>query len=53
MVDPFHTLFGVAALSLMGDRTLEEINPIFCMPEHVVRRALGRGGTGLVDINPE
>ena len=41
MVDPFHTLFGTAALSLLGDRTLKAINPIFCMPQDVIDRALG------------
>merc|ERR1712166_1331775 len=51
MVDPFHTLFGIAALSLLGDTTLKEINPIFCMPEEVVRRAVG-DGTHLTSINP-
>jgi len=51
MVDPFHTLFGTAALSLLGDTTLKEINPIFCMPEEVIRRTLGEG-TLLTNINP-
>ena len=51
MVDPFHTLFGIAALSLLGDTTLKEINPIFCMPEEVVRRAVG-DGTHMTSINP-
>eukprot|EP00041_Stephanoeca_diplocostata_P013251 m.232132 g.232132 ORF g.232132 m.232132 type:complete len:335 (+) comp19270_c0_seq1:139-1143(+) len=40
MVDPFHTLFGTAALSLLGDTTLKEINPVFCMPEYIIARAV-------------
>ena len=40
VVDPFHTLFGTAALSLMGDTRLNDINPIFCMAENVVQRAV-------------
>ena len=51
MVDPFHTLFGIAALSLLGDTSLKEINPIFCMPEEVVQRAT-KGRKGLVNVNP-
>eukprot|EP00038_Savillea_parva_P026670 m.55622 g.55622 ORF g.55622 m.55622 type:complete len:414 (+) comp7616_c0_seq4:72-1313(+) len=50
LVDPFHTLFGIAALSLLGDGTLKEINPIFCMPEEVIRRAVHT--ERLVNINP-
>ena len=41
MVDPFHTLFGVAALSLLGDKTIEPVNPVFCMPQSVIDRVLG------------
>uniref|UniRef100_A0A1I7SYX3 Geranylgeranyl transferase type-2 subunit beta n=1 Tax=Caenorhabditis tropicalis TaxID=1561998 RepID=A0A1I7SYX3_9PELO len=29
--DPFHTVFGIAALSLFGDDSLEQVDPIFCM----------------------
>lgn len=39
IVDPFHTLFGVAALSLLGDTSVKKVNPIFCMPEEVITRA--------------
>lgn len=51
MVDPFHTLFGIAALSLLGDTSLKEINPIFCMPEEVIQRVTG-SRKNLVNINP-
>ncbi|CAI5445015.1 unnamed protein product [Caenorhabditis angaria] len=36
--DPFHTVFGIAALSLFGDETLEPVDPIFCM----TKRSLGK-----------
>jgi len=40
-VDPFHTLFGLAGLSLLGNRDLKEVNPVLCMPEEVlIRRGL-------------
>lgn len=39
MVDPFHTLFGIAGLSLLGNESIKPVNPVFCMPEEVVRRA--------------
>ncbi|MCI4386247.1 hypothetical protein PGIGA_G00060070 [Pangasianodon gigas] len=38
MVDPFHTLFGVAGLSLLGDEQIKAVNPVFCMPEEVLQR---------------
>uniref|UniRef100_A0A8B9HDP3 Geranylgeranyl transferase type II subunit beta n=1 Tax=Astyanax mexicanus TaxID=7994 RepID=A0A8B9HDP3_ASTMX len=38
VVDPFHTLFGVAGLSLMGDEQIKPVNPVFCMPEDVLQR---------------
>ena len=37
-VDPFHTLFGIAGLSLLGESGLKKINPVFCMPQHVIDR---------------
>lgn len=40
MVDPFHTVFGLAALSLLGYSGLEPINSIFCMTEKVIQRVL-------------
>ena len=36
--DPFHTLFGLAGLSLLGDRSLAEIDPVLCMPAQTLRR---------------
>ena len=39
MCDPFHTLFGIAGVSLLGaDPRLQEVNPVLCMPESVVQR---------------
>ena len=39
MVDPFHTLFGLTSLSLMGEPGLRKINPVYCMCEDVLIRA--------------
>ena len=36
MVDPFHTLFGLAGLSLMGEPSLAKINPVLCLPQSLV-----------------
>lgn len=33
VVDPFHTLFGIASLSLLGDTTIKKVNPVLCMPQ--------------------
>lgn len=38
MVDPFHTLFGIAGLSLLGDSNIKQVNPVLCMPEETIRR---------------
>ena len=38
VVDPFHTLFGVAGLSLLGWPDLAEVNPIYCLPQRTVQR---------------
>lgn len=43
-VDPFHTLFGIAGLSLLGEEQIKPVNPVFCMPEEVLRR---------VNVQPE
>lgn len=43
-VDPFHTLFGVAGLSLLGDEQIKPVNPVLCMPEDVLQR---------VDVQPD
>lgn len=37
-VDPFHTLFGVAGLSLLGDEQIKPVNPVMCMPEDIMQR---------------
>lgn len=42
MADVFHTFFGLAGLSLLGDRRLREINASFALPTHVVTRLPGR-----------
>lgn len=36
MVDLYHTLFGLAGLSLLGESSLKKINPVFCMPQFVL-----------------
>lgn len=38
MPDPYHTLFGLAALSLLGHKGIKEINPTYCMPQEVIDR---------------
>uniref|UniRef100_A0A8C5C0T4 Geranylgeranyl transferase type II subunit beta n=1 Tax=Gadus morhua TaxID=8049 RepID=A0A8C5C0T4_GADMO len=38
VVDPFHTLFGVAGLSLLGEEQVKPVNPVLCMPQDVLRR---------------
>ena len=41
--DVFHTVFGVAGLSLLGDETLKQVDPRYCMPVYVTNRlGLGR-----------
>ncbi|OQR77424.1 geranylgeranyl transferase type-2 subunit beta-like [Tropilaelaps mercedesae] len=37
-VDPFHTLFGLAGLALLGENRLRKLNPVFCMCQEVVDR---------------
>lgn len=34
--DPFHTLFGIAALSLLGNEQLVKVNPTYCMPQYII-----------------
>ncbi|KAJ3211422.1 hypothetical protein HDU67_004551 [Dinochytrium kinnereticum] len=36
--DVFHTLFGIAGLSLLGFGNLEKVDPRYCMPASVVDR---------------
>ncbi|CAG9814212.1 unnamed protein product [Phaedon cochleariae] len=38
IADPFHTLFGLAAMSLLGHESIQKVNPTFCMPQHVIDR---------------
>lgn len=38
MVDPFHTLFGITGLSLLGETRVKQVNPVYCMPEEVIQR---------------
>ncbi|XP_058992605.1 geranylgeranyl transferase type-2 subunit beta isoform X2 [Mustela lutreola] len=44
MANPFHTLFGIAGLSLLGEEQIKPVSPVFCMPEEVLRR---------VNVQPE
>ena len=41
MVDVWHTCFGIAGLSLLGYKGLEEVDERYCMPRTAVRRVLG------------
>ncbi|CAD5121278.1 DgyrCDS9808 [Dimorphilus gyrociliatus] len=38
MVDPFHTLFGIAGLSLLKstDNDVRDVNPVFCMSQDLL-----------------
>jgi geranylgeranyl transferase type-2 subunit beta len=42
MVDVFHTHFGLAGLSLLGYKGLEEVDPVYCMPRKVIHKVLGK-----------
>ncbi|KAI3380595.1 hypothetical protein SNEBB_002950 [Seison nebaliae] len=44
MCDPFHTLFGVAGLSLMGyyGNMIKKVNPIYCMSSDTIDEHLKR-----------
>ena len=48
MCDPFHTLFGVAGLSLLGDEHLKPVNPVYCMPQEVIDRSRVQRATNRV-----
>lgn len=41
VADVFHTVFGIAGLSLMGYEGLAEVDPAYCMTKEVTRRVLG------------
>ncbi|KAK0548647.1 Rab geranylgeranyltransferase [Tilletia horrida] len=36
--DVFHTVFGVAGLSLLGDASIAEVDPVFCLPAALTRK---------------
>jgi geranylgeranyl transferase type-2 subunit beta len=38
MVDVFHTVFGVAGLSLLGYPGLVDLDPVYCMPADVIEK---------------
>ncbi|KAI4471381.1 geranylgeranyl transferase type beta subunit [Holotrichia oblita] len=38
VADPYHTLFGLAALSLLGYSNIKSVNPTYCMPQEVIDR---------------
>lgn len=38
MPDIFHTLFALAGLSLIKNEALEQVNPVYCMPQKVLNR---------------
>ena len=38
MVDVWHTLFGIAGLSLLGYPGLVAVDPMYCMPKPVIQR---------------
>lgn len=43
-VDVFHTVFGIAGLSLLNHPCLDPVDPIYCMPRSITRKYLGRWG---------
>jgi len=48
MADVFHTLFGVAGLSLLGYPGLEDLDPVYCMPADLIeRKGLRKGWAAL------
>lgn len=38
MVDPFHTLFGLTGLALLGSSEIKPVNPVYCLPEETIER---------------
>ncbi|CAH2038021.1 unnamed protein product, partial [Iphiclides podalirius] len=38
ITDPFHTLFGLAGLSLLGNTNIKAVNPTYCMPQETIDR---------------
>jgi len=48
MADVWHTVFGVAGLSLLGYPDLDDLDPVYCMPSTVIeRRGIRKGWTAL------
>nr|XP_018262567.1 geranylgeranyl transferase type-2 subunit beta [Kwoniella dejecticola CBS 10117]OBR84725.1 geranylgeranyl transferase type-2 subunit beta [Kwoniella dejecticola CBS 10117] len=41
-VDVFHTIFGLAGLSLLGYPGLEDIDPVYCMPAKLIDKLVLR-----------
>jgi len=37
MADVWHTIFGVAGLSLMGEEGLQPVDPVYCLPASVTK----------------
>jgi geranylgeranyl transferase type-2 subunit beta len=42
MADVWHTLFGIAGLSLLDYPGLEAVDPVYCMPRSTILRVLGK-----------
>lgn len=42
MVDVFHTVFGLAGLSLLKFDGIKEVDPIYCMPKEITTKCLAR-----------
>jgi geranylgeranyl transferase type-2 subunit beta len=38
VADVFHTVFGIAGLSLMGYPGLEKVNEVYCLPVETLKR---------------
>eukprot|EP00043_Microstomoeca_roanoka_P022833 m.257174 g.257174 ORF g.257174 m.257174 type:complete len:329 (-) comp23872_c0_seq1:184-1170(-) len=38
MVDPFHTLFGIAALSMLDEPNINKVDCVYCLPASVTLR---------------
>lgn len=37
-VDVFHTVFGLAGLSLLGYPGLQDVDPLYCMPADIIAK---------------
>ncbi|KAM0270453.1 hypothetical protein ACHAQH_009410 [Verticillium albo-atrum] len=42
MVDVWHTVFGIAGLSLLKYPGLKAVDPVYCMPKETIERVLGK-----------